>query len=90
MKIVTLPKIKCISTVHKGSYKTIEEAFDRLKHYLKKNHLKLRFPVREIYINSSEEKKIILQRSRYPWSKNSLPEFYFCQKRAFLYFIFLA
>jgi len=66
MKIVTLPKIKCISTVHKGSYKTIEEAFDRLKHYLKKNHLKLRFPVREIYINSSGREEDYLTEIQIP------------------------
>ena len=66
IKILTLPKIKCISTMHKGSYKTIDEAFNRLREYLKSKCLKLKFPVREVYINSSGKEENYLTEIQIP------------------------
>lgn len=66
IKVAILPKIKCVSTLHKGGYKTIEEAFDRLKKYLNQRNLKLKFPVREIYINSSGKEEDYLTEIQIP------------------------
>jgi len=66
IKMITLPKIKCVSTMHKGSYKTIDEAFNRLREYLKSKCLKLKFPVREVYINSSGKEENYLTEIQIP------------------------
>lgn len=50
IKIKKLPKIKCASIIHKGSWKTIDQSFNKIFTYLKENNLQWRFPVREIYL----------------------------------------
>ena len=75
IKILTLPKIKCISTMHKGSYKTIDEAFNRLREYLKSKCLKLKFPVREVYINSSGKEENYLTEIQIPLNQDFYPKF---------------
>lgn len=66
IKVDILPAQKCISTFHRGSYKTIEEAFDRLKAYLKRKGFPLKFPVREIYIKSSGKEENYLTEIQIP------------------------
>lgn len=65
-KIAVLSKIKCISKLHKGSYRTIEEAFDRLKKYLTEKHLEFKFTVREIYINNTGKEEDYLTEVQIP------------------------
>lgn len=46
----TLPPIKAISTVHVGSYDTIDKAYAALSEYAKANAIETYTPAREIYI----------------------------------------
>lgn len=66
IKIDLLPEQKCVCTIHKGSYRTIEEAFRRLKAYLKEKNLKLRFPVREVYTKINRKRRKLSYRDSNP------------------------
>ncbi len=44
-----LPKIRGISTMHKGSYETLNQAYKALLDYAKENFLECKIPSREIY-----------------------------------------
>lgn len=54
IKIQTLPSIKCMSVLHEDRADSINESFNLLKKYQKKHKLQWLFPVREVYIPSSE------------------------------------
>lgn len=66
IKIEILPAQRCIFTFHKGSYKTIDKAFERLRTYLKKKNLTLKFPVREIYLKSTGNEEDYLTEIQIP------------------------
>lgn len=65
-KIKTLLTVKCISIIHRGSYKTIEDSFNLLKDYVKKNNLVWKFPVMEYYIKSKGSEKNYLTEIQVP------------------------
>jgi len=56
--------------IHQGSYKTIEETFNRLKSYLKENNLEWFFPVREMYIKSEGHEEDYLTEVQMPVEKS--------------------
>jgi len=66
IKIKKLPKIKCASIIHKGSWKTIDQSFNKIFTYLKENNLKWRFPVREIYLKCDGEEEEYLTEIQIP------------------------
>lgn len=69
MRTKTIPSIKCISILHKGSYKTIEHSFNLLKDYVKKNKLIWMFPVMEHYIKSNGPEETYLTEIQVPIKK---------------------
>ena len=48
--IKTLPSIKVLCTVHKGSYETLKQAYTALEQEAERQNIKLGMPIREIYI----------------------------------------
>lgn len=62
IKIDTFPPVQCMSIIHKGSWKTIDESYDKLKKYAKDNNLEWHFPTREIFIKSDgDENKYLTE-----------------------------
>jgi len=66
IKIRKLPKIRCVSIIHKGSWKNIEDSFNKLFDYIKAHKLVWRFPVREIYLRCDGEEKDYLTEIQIP------------------------
>ena len=66
IKIRKLPKIRCVSIIHKGSWKNIEDSFNKLFGYIKAHKLAWRFPVREIYLRCDGEEKDYLTEIQIP------------------------
>ena len=54
-EIKNLDAGKVVSTIHKGSYSTIAEAYTRIFEYAQKNNLKIVGPTREIYLSNPQE-----------------------------------
>lgn len=70
IKIRKLPKIRAVSIVHRGSWKNIENSFDKLFEYIKAHNLTWRFPVREIYLRCEGEEKDYLTEIQIPLKKS--------------------
>jgi effector-binding domain-containing protein len=51
-----LPETKVISTIHKGSYSNLGEAYTRVFEHARKNGLEINGPMREIYLTNPQEK----------------------------------
>jgi len=69
IKIRKLPRIRAVSIVHKGSWKEIEDSFNKLFEYIKAHKLVWRFPVREIYLRCDGEEKDYLTEIQIPLKK---------------------
>lgn len=70
VKIDTLPLIRCMSIIHKGGWKTIDESYSKLKEYAKANHLEWHFPTREIFIKTEGNEKDYLTEIQIPIEKD--------------------
>ena len=57
IQIQNLPKITCLSLVHQGSWKTINNSFEKIKRYEEENNIAWQFPVREVYLKSDGDEK---------------------------------
>ena len=66
IKIRKLPKIRCVSIIHRGSWKNIEDSFNKLFDYIKAHKLVWRFPVREIYLRCDGGEKDYLTEIQIP------------------------
>jgi len=56
IRIDTLPEMQCTSLLHTDGPETIQESFNKLQKYRRQHKMSWIFPVREIYIPSSQEK----------------------------------
>jgi|YNPBryunderm2012_1023409.scaffolds.fasta_scaffold51424_2 effector-binding domain-containing protein len=66
IKIKRIPKIYCVSIIHKGSWKNIDDSFNKLFNYIKNHKLVWRFPVREIYLQCDGEENDYLTEIQIP------------------------
>lgn len=66
IKTDMLPPIQCMSIIHKGSWKTIDESYDKLKKYAKDNNLGWHFPTREIFIKADSNEEDYLTEIQVP------------------------
>jgi effector-binding domain-containing protein len=47
-----LPSQKAVFKLHKGSYKTLDDSFEKIFKFIKERGFSWKFPVREVYIKS--------------------------------------
>lgn len=66
IRLISLPEIECAFLVHRGSYSTIQNSFDRLKQYFRRHRFQWGFPVRELYLKTSGPEEEFLTEIQVP------------------------